>query len=205
VLSYQLLPGKGKAKPETIHLFGGRLCLDFANSVDWSADGEPLGPETDALLEPGELAHWGRRVGVLDGEPPIPPGELAAARTLRLALYDIFAAVGDGRAPAKDALARLAGDHAQAAAAAHLAERGGAWQLDWDPADPRRVRFAVAADAVALLADPDRLARVRRCPGRGCGWLFLDASGRRRWCSMQTCGSREKMRRLYERRRTTAG
>ncbi|MDR0358582.1 MAG: CGNR zinc finger domain-containing protein [bacterium] len=43
---------------------------------------------------------------------------------------------------------------------------------------------------------------MRRCPGRGCGWLFLDASGRRRWCSMQTCGSRAKMRRLYERRRS---
>jgi predicted RNA-binding Zn ribbon-like protein len=45
------------------------------------------------------------------------------------------------------------------------------------------------------------LARVRRCPGRDCGWLFLDASGRRRWCSMTTCGSREKMRRMYARRR----
>ena len=34
--------------------------------------------------------------------------------------------------------------------------------------------------------------RVRGC-GR-CGWLFLDSSrgGRRRWCSMSTCGNREK-------------
>ena len=51
------------------------------------------------------------------------------------------------------------------------------------------------------LADQERLARVRRCPGPSCGWLFLDTSGRRRWCSMSTCGSRVKMRRLYERRR----
>ena len=64
-----------------------------------------------------------------------------------------------------------------------------------------RVRFAVAVDAMALLADPARLARVHRCPGPACGWLFLDTSGRRRWCSMSTCGSRVKMRRLYERRR----
>jgi len=63
------------------------------------------------------------------------------------------------------------------------------------------VRLAVAADAAALLADPARLARVRRCPGHDCGWLFLDLSGRRRWCSMDTCGSRAKMRRLYERRK----
>ncbi|MFH9585335.1 CGNR zinc finger domain-containing protein [Streptomyces luteogriseus] len=30
---------------------------------------------------------------------------------------------------------------------------------------------------------------VRRCPGQDCGWLFLDESGRRRWCSLVTCGA----------------
>ena len=50
-----------------------------------------------------------------------------------------------------------------------------------------------------LLQDPELLRRVSHCPGRGCGWLFLNTSGRRRWCSMSTCGSREKMRRLYQR------
>ena len=53
----------------------------------------------------------------------------------------------------------------------------------------------------AELDDPERLARVHRCPGPACGWLFLDTSGRRRWCSMSTCGSRVKMRRLYARQR----
>ena len=90
---------------------------------------------------------------------------------------------------------------AAAAAGALVAAGDGAWRLQWPAADPRRIRFAVAVDAVALLADEGRLARVRRCPGPSCGWLFLDTSGRRRWCSMTTCGSRVKMRRLYERRR----
>ncbi|MFE6504874.1 CGNR zinc finger domain-containing protein [Kitasatospora sp. NPDC057738] len=27
-------------------------------------------------------------------------------------------------------------------------------------------------------------------PSTGCGWLFPDASGRRRWCSLATCGTR---------------
>ena len=66
------------------------------------------------------------------------------------------------------------------------------------------MRFAVAADAVSLLADPTRMARLHRCPGRDCGWVFLDMSGRRRWCSMATCGSREKMRRMYARKRAEA-
>jgi predicted RNA-binding Zn ribbon-like protein len=78
---------------------------------------------------------------------------------------------------------------------------GGGVRFEWRATDPRRVRLAVAADAVALLADAARLERLRRCPGRHCGWLFLDTSGRRRWCSMGACGSREKMRRMYARRR----
>lgn len=184
-------------KPETIQLFGGLLCLDFANTVDWSADGKPI--KDDVLLEPAALARWGRRLGVLDGRPEVGARELAAARRLRAALYATFAAISDGADPPPEALERIARDHAEAAAAARLASGEGAWRLEWEPADPRRVRFAVAVDAVALLADAERLGRVHRCPGRDCGWLFLDTSGRRRWCSMQTCGSRAKMRRLYAR------
>jgi predicted RNA-binding Zn ribbon-like protein len=117
-------------------------------------------------------------------------------------LHRIFSALAQERRPRRADLDALARDHAAAAGAARLAAGDhGAWRLDWRPSDPRIVRFAVAVDAVALLADPARLARVRRCPGPNCGWLFLDTSGRRRWCSMSTCGSRVKMRRLYERRR----
>ncbi|WP_199781677.1 CGNR zinc finger domain-containing protein, partial [Streptomyces sp. HCCB10043] len=44
--------------------------------------------------------------------------------------------------------------------------------------------------AADLLAAPRRLT-VRACPGKGCGWLFLDTAGRRRWCSLGVCGQRE--------------
>jgi predicted RNA-binding Zn ribbon-like protein len=187
--------------PETIHLWGGALCLDFANSVDWREDETPLTPATDALAEPATLARWGRRVGLFRRGAEPAAGELAAARELRAALHAVFAAIARGEDPPAPALARLAADLAEAAGAGRLERRDGAWRLTWPAGDPRHVRLAVAADAAALLADPERLARVRRCPGHDCGWLFLDASGRRRWCSMQTCGSRAKMRRLYERRR----
>jgi predicted RNA-binding Zn ribbon-like protein len=196
MLSYQLLPVSSKVTPENLKLLGGRLCLHFANTVDW-ADGEPM-PDYEALTEPDALARWGRRLGVPGGAPD--GRELACAVQLRRALYATFAALDAGEEPPAQARERIARDHAEAAAAAHLAAAGDAWRLDWPADDPRRVRFAVVADAVALLADPDGLVRVHRCPGRNCGWLFYDASGRRRWCSMATCGSREKMRRLYARR-----
>ena len=148
--------------------------------------------------------RWGRRLGVVGARAPeADDAELAAAHDLRRALHATFVAIARGECPPRAALELLTATHAAAAGAGRLVQRDGAWSLDWPAGDPRRVRFAVSVDALALLADPRRLARVRVCPGRDCGWLFLDASGRRRWCSMTTCGSREKMRRMYERRTAT--
>jgi predicted RNA-binding Zn ribbon-like protein len=45
---------------------------------------------------------------------------------------------------------------------------------------------AAARTAADLLADPRRHT-VRRCPGADCGWLYLDPSGLRQWCSMGLC------------------
>jgi predicted RNA-binding Zn ribbon-like protein len=180
--------------PETIKLQGGALSLDFANSADWTEAGEPI---EDALVEPDSLERWGRRVGIA---APADEDELAAARALRPALRAVLIAAAHGDTPDPAAREALMRTYADATAAAHLSPRDGAYVLDWPDDDPRRVRFAVTADALSLLADADRLARVHVCPGRDCGWLFLNKSGRQRWCSMATCGSRAKMRAMYARR-----
>jgi predicted RNA-binding Zn ribbon-like protein len=194
-----------KVSPETIHLWGGALCLDFVNSVDYDSDDRPL-PALDALVAPGDLARWARRLGVTRGRRlvRIDDAELAAALALRAALYAVLAAIARGELPPRAALEHVEREHVAATAAARLDARDGAWRAAWPATDPRRVRFAVVSDAVALLADAERLRRLRRCPGRDCGWLFLDRSGRRRWCDMGACGSREKMRRMYARRRAAA-
>jgi len=194
--------------PDTIELWGGSLCVDFANSVDYDAEDRPL-PAQEALHAPDDLARWARRLGASRGRRLLRVGddEFAAALALRADLYAVLAAVARDARPPAAALARLMDAYAEAAAAARLTRDDGpgtapGWRLDWPPGDQRRVRFAVAADAIGLLGDPPRLARLRRCPGRDCGWLFVDTSGRRRWCSMGACGSREKMRRMYARRRS---
>jgi len=50
---------------------------------------------------------------------------------------------------------------------------------------------ARAAADLVVSADPSRL---RQCAGSSCGRWFVDTSkgGRRRWCSMATCGNRAK-------------
>lgn len=188
--------------PETIKLRGGSLAADFANTVDWTEDDAEV-TAADALVEDDSLDRWGVRMGLVGRSGG--RGELELARGLRTALHLIFSALARSERPDAASLARLRAAYAEAAAAGTLERRGdGSFGLVWGADEPRRVRFAVAADAVALLADPARLARLRRCPGRDCGWVFLDRSGRRRWCSMTSCGSREKMRSLYARRRAAS-
>jgi predicted RNA-binding Zn ribbon-like protein len=191
--------------PETIKLLGGSLALDFANSVDWTEALEPLDELSDAITQPAELGRWGKRMGLFGARPPaVTAAELDAAKELRAALYAIFAAHDAGERPARADLDLLARVYAEAASEGWLEPRDDSWTLEWRRSDPRRVRFAVAADAVGLLADPELLPRVHRCPGRHCGWLFLDRSGRRKWCTMEGCGSREKMRRFYRRHRAAS-
>ncbi|WP_031259162.1 CGNR zinc finger domain-containing protein, partial [Curtobacterium flaccumfaciens] len=62
----------------------------------------------------------------------------------------------------------------------------------------------VARDAVALFTEvgfddveaDGRPTRLSRCSAEDCGLVFYDSSrgGTRRWCSMQRCGNRAKVR-----------
>jgi predicted RNA-binding Zn ribbon-like protein len=198
-----------RTTPESIRLWGGALCLDFANTVDWDGDFGYVEPErTDVLVSGPWVARWARRVGI-PGRGRISAAEVERLRELRLVIHRVFSR----RPPAARDLQALRDAVGEAMNAATLrpstrdGAEGGRRNGDpaitpsWPGSDERRVRFGVAWDALKLLGDPDRLARVTRCPGRRCGWLFVNASGRRRWCSMSSCGSREKARRAYARRR----
>jgi predicted RNA-binding Zn ribbon-like protein len=67
-------------------------------------------------------------------------------------------------------------------------------------------------DALARLAEPivreisaGRTDRLRVCDSDTCRWVFYDTSptGRRRWCSMATCGNAAKARRHRARRKAS--
>jgi predicted RNA-binding Zn ribbon-like protein len=181
--------------PDTI---GETLCLDYANSVESSSEDE----HPDVLRTSDVLGRWGRRLGLLgEDAKSASEAELRRGRALRDAAYRLFSSISRDQEPARKDLDVLMSNYIEAVNHASLLAGEDFYKLDWPARDPRRIRYAVATDAIALLQDPGRLNRVSRCPGRGCGWLFLNTSGRRRWCSMSTCGSREKMRRLHRRRR----
>ncbi|MGW4501909.1 ABATE domain-containing protein [Micromonospora sp. NPDC004336] len=116
------------------------------------------------------------------------PGAAAAAldeaRALRTWLYACLTDPDDR--PAFDAVARAAEAAARTMVFRRDADGRGRWWPDL-AAGLRLPVHVVAWSAAELLADPRRLT-VRVCPNERCGWLFLDESGLRRWCSLGTCG-----------------
>lgn len=76
-------------------------------------------------------------------------------------------------------------------------------ELDTPPACPALLAV-VARDAVELLTDPVARACLRQCAGDNCPIVYLDTSRgrRRRWCSSEVCGNRERVAR--HRRRAAA-
>lgn len=169
--------------------YGGHPALEFCNT--WAGWSEPAHPEGEWLKDYDRLAVWAGHVELLDAATvarlrALPPSVkvLAEARALRSALYNVLTGDGTGF-PVVAAVA------VRANAAASLVEGPPArWEL---PVTVELPLLAVARSAAELLCGPDR-SFVHACPGRDCGWLFLDRRGKRRWCSMQTCGNRAKVR-----------
>jgi predicted RNA-binding Zn ribbon-like protein len=205
--------GRGRA-PDLPRLLAGPLCLEFANTVE-----APSGPEPEDFLgDYTGLVRWSwharaidaseleRLKALADATPRRARRVFAQAIRLRRAVDHVFGATAAGRAPAGDDLETLVRQHREALAAASLVGDGQRFSWSYRDADDLRLPlWLVVASAVALLTEGD-LARVKQCPGADdCGWLFYDTSrnGTRRWCSMEGCGSRVKMRRHYERARGT--
>ncbi|NLP83796.1 CGNR zinc finger domain-containing protein [Microbacterium sp. CFH 90308] len=72
----------------------------------------------------------------------------------------------------------------------------------WESGSPRDALSELVASAVDLLRDHPA-GRLKECPS--CGFVFLDTTrnGSRRWCSMEDCGTEEKMRRYIAKRAET--
>jgi predicted RNA-binding Zn ribbon-like protein len=69
------------------------------------------------------------------------------------------------------------------------------------PATVREALARLARQAVEHLTGPVA-ATLRICGDDDCSMVFTDPNGRRRWCSAETCGVRNRVRAHRERQRT---
>jgi DNA-binding SARP family transcriptional activator/predicted RNA-binding Zn ribbon-like protein len=174
----------------------GHPALEFCNTfAGW---GGPPMPRSDWLRGYAPLAIWAGHVDLADEwivsrlltaaehDPAAADRVLAEARELRRQLYACLTTPGD--AVAFKAVAALAEAAARASTFVRDSDGLGRWRVA-PGAGLRLPVYAAAHSAAGLLADPRRFT-IKACPNAECGWLFLDEHGRRRWCSLGTCGGR---------------
>lgn len=166
------------------------LCLDFANTRYWRGQDTP----TETLKEPADLGAW------LKTPKPPPQKEFEQALALRETIHRLFDALAQGKAAGGRDFEDL--NAALSAAPPRRMLRRGKDGYDWDLDMKSGTALALLApvlwSAGDLLASA-KLAKVRRCANPECLYLFIDESraGRRRWCTMSSCGNRAKAKRHY--------
>jgi predicted RNA-binding Zn ribbon-like protein len=203
-----------KDQPPPYRLVGGRLCLDFCNTVS-DREGTPV----ERLHEYGDLVGWASRAGILNAEeasrlrrsaarnPTAAVAVLGRALRLREGMHGIFAALAGGRAPRQSQLELLNAELASALSRSQVVatEAGFAWVWSEGGRALDSMLWPIARSAADLLTGGE-LHAIRECRGEGCGRLFLDTSRNRTrvWCDMKVCGNRAKARRHHERVRAGA-
>ncbi len=144
----------------------------------------------DYLDTPDRLAAW---LDVAGLRPAAAVTEIDVTRVadLREALHRVTVAVLLGTTPRPVDVAVL--DRTLAADVPLRAAAGpGRVRVD-HPATVDEAMARLVRDAVQVLSGPRR-ASLRACGDNTCASIFLDDSGRRRWCTDERCGNRMRVR-----------
>jgi|SRR5579859_595925 len=186
--------------------FGGRVCLDFANTVDWrtSVDPQELVPDYASFLA------WCVRRGTVSRQmaasvalcarssPTRVKEVMSDASSLRAQVWKIADALREHQQPdlsiINTMLLRLPPQPAL------LAQRD-TYLYDLPGDDLAAPLWPILWSLTAVLTSADA-ARIGCCQAAGCGWFFVDESPNRTrmWCSSEVCGNRERARRAYSKR-----
>ncbi|MBX9398096.1 ABATE domain-containing protein [Streptomyces sp. TRM72054] len=179
--------------PYELRFDAGRVCLDLLATTH----------PTERLGTVEVLRAW------ITGSGLVPPGTplahadgswLVAVREVRGHVGQLVHGRVTPPTPSYDrALARV-NELARTAPPAPRARRGqdGTLVRELDrPPECAALLGAIARDAVELLTDPVARASLRQCAGDNCPIVYVDSSRgrRRRWCSSEVCGNRERVAR----------
>lgn len=167
------------------------VCIRFANTLGYRGRSEP----NERLASPEQLQKWLLGSNLLAGDLELDEQMLERARSLREAIYAIFAAVGIGSKPNPDDVEVCNGELAEALAKVELTDDL-KWSLTEENPAERAMMLLVLSAAAFLTSGETK--RIRTCADEDCRWLFLDHSKNqsRRWCSMSDCGNLAKARRF---------
>ena len=172
------------------------LVQAFVNTVDLQD-----GPEE--LDDPNTLKAWLVAKGLLDGSQRVEAPDLKHAVALREAIRAVIGANSGSRVYPVD-IATLN----EAAAASGLRMRFGADgkpRLEPEATGVVGAMGRIVATMYAAMED-ETWQRLKPCTSPSCRWAYYDRSKNQssRWCTMASCGNREKARRFRSEHKTHA-
>ncbi len=158
----------------------------------------------DLLASADDAARWIAAAGLLPAGSPLGGAQQRALVELREAIRQVLS-THTHHAQDAEAASRLTMALSCCRLAPAVRPDGGV-RLICSDHDPFARVVGQIAVVIAEAAGAGTWGRLKSCPGRLCGWAFYDrsASCRSRWCSMELCGSRSKMRAYRGRARVSS-
>ncbi len=200
-----------KRNAGNLKLLGGRLCLDFVNTLDWRGTDSPQ----EFLKIFDDLVSWSRHAGICSqretrklyklAEQSDADAKKALNRALKLreTIYRLFAAGIVNRKPLKEDLVIFNKNLSRSMKDSQIIPTadGYAWDITGNQTKLDWILSPIIRSAAETLVSDER-KKVKACADSACGWLFIDVSRNRsrRWCDMQDCGNRAKASRFYRKK-----
>lgn len=195
---------------ENLPIDGGCKCFNFVNTVHSRMEENIY----DHINNYDDLIEWMEKIKLLPAEKLKSLKErahidnktaekaLTEMKSKRELLYNFFSPVIHQKAPADTLTKEFNKTLSESLSALAFSYNRGQLELVWDENqvdfyEPLRIIFKDAFDLITTI--PQK--RFKEC--KACGWLFLDKSknNSRTWCSMQSCGSIDKAKRYYYRKK----
>ena len=195
----------------SLKLLGGRLCLDFVNTLDWRGTDAPQ----EFLNTFDDLVSWSRHAGICSqqearklyqmAQRSISEAEMVLNRALKLreTIYRLFAAGIANQNPPNEDLSIFNKNLSQSMQDSQIirTKDGYTWDHTGNRTQLGWILNAIIRSAAEILVS-DEMKKVKACADSACGWLFIDVSRNRsrRWCDMKDCGNRAKATRFYRKK-----
>jgi len=192
----------GVVNAEGYYTLGGRLAIDFANSY------KRIGREKEGISNFEDLLTFMKSHHLLHEDEASDlhmflfqnPGRcqkvVDTLINLRQSFRNVLTELSQGWPANPDFFAdinkRLA--NYKSYHKVELSDQGMELKTIIDEAGPEKLMFPIVHDIADFLTS-DHVEKTRACAGDNCDLYFVNQSrnGRRRWCSMSTCGNRAKV------------
>lgn len=203
------LANAGVVNSDGFYVVGGRTAIDFANSAT------RMGSEGDGLASMDDLMQFLKSLGHLHEDeasayhmylfqaPDRCQQMMTTLQDVRARFRDCLKQAADGWPMDMGFMVSLNEMLASFHTRLELVPSDGGYEVKTLLVEdgPEQLMYPILKDVAEFLAS-DQVEKVRQCAADDCELFFVNQSrnGRRRWCSMLTCGNRAKVNAYLKRK-----